>query len=79
MYPSPQNFVFANDVLLLLTLFNVLILYSVERCLNHRLDLSDFSPSSMFILVCDVPRIASVMASAAWLVLHYTERFLFYC
>ena len=56
---------FDNDVLLLIALFNVLILYSVQRCLNHCLDLSDSSLSSLFILVCDVPRLAPVMASAA--------------
>ena len=43
----------------------VLILYSVQRCLNHRRDLSDSSPSSLYSLVCDVPRIAPVIASAA--------------
>ena len=56
---------FDNDVLLLIALFNVLILYSVQRCLNHCLDLSDSSLSLLFILVCDVPRLAPVMASAA--------------
>ena len=39
--------------------------FSVQRCLNHRLNLSDSSPSSLHSLVCDVPRIAPVIASAA--------------
>ena len=63
---------FDNDVLLLVNiLFKyggrpvVLILYSVQRCLNHHHDLSDSSPSSLYSLVCDVPRIAPVIASAA--------------
>ena len=43
----------------------VLILYSAQRCLNQHLDLSDSSPSSLFSLICDVPLIAPVMASAA--------------
>ena len=41
------------------------ILYGVERCLNHRHDLSDSSPCSLSSLVCGVPPIAPVMASAA--------------
>ena len=42
----------------------VLILYNVQRCLSHRLDLSDSIPSSLCSLVCGVPRIAPVIASA---------------
>ena len=42
-----------------------LFLYSVQRRLNHHLDLSDSSPSSLYNLVCDVSRIAPVIASAA--------------
>ena len=40
----------------------VLILYSVQRYLNH---CGDSSPSSVYSLVCDVPCIAPVIASAA--------------
>ena len=47
----------------------VLILCSVQRCLNHRLDLSDSSPSLLYSLVRDVSCMAPVMA---------IERFLFY-
>ena len=43
----------------------VLILYSIQRCLNHRRDLSDSSPSSLYSLVCDVPCIAPLIASVA--------------
>ena len=43
----------------------VLFLYSVQRRLNHCLDLSGSSPSSLYNLVCDVSRIALVIASAA--------------
>ena len=56
---------FDNDVLLLVALFNVLILYSEQRCLNHCLDLSESSLSSFYILVCDVSCLAPVMVSAA--------------
>ena len=43
----------------------VLILYNVQTCLNHSLDVSDSSPSLLYIFVCDVPRIGLAMASAA--------------
>ena len=43
----------------------VLILYSIQRCLNHCLDLSDSSSISLYSLVCDVPRITPVIASGA--------------
>ena len=43
----------------------VLILYGVQKCLNHTHDLNDSSPSSLYSLVCDVPRVAPVIASAA--------------
>ena len=43
----------------------VIILYSIQTCLNHSLDLSDSSPSLLYIFVCDAPRIGLVMASAA--------------
>ena len=43
----------------------VLILYSTQRCLNHCLDLSDSSSSSLYSLVCDVLHIAPLIASAA--------------
>ena len=63
---------FDNDVLLLVTFKYgyggrpvVLNLYIVQRCLNYRLDLSDSSPSLFYSLVCDVPRMALVMAWAA--------------
>ena len=39
----------------------VLTLYSVQKCPNYCLDLSESSP----ILVCDVPRVAPVMANTA--------------
>ena len=39
----------------------VLILCSVQRCLNHRRDLSDSRPSSLCSLVCDVPRIPQML------------------
>ena len=42
----------------------VLILYSVQRCLNHCHELNDSSPSSLYSLDCDVLRIAPVIASA---------------
>ena len=57
MKPSPQSF---NNVVLLLV-----ILYSVQRCINHRLDLGQSSTVSLYSLVCDVPLIAPIMASAA--------------
>ena len=64
---------FDNDVLLLVSFKYggyggrpvVLNLYIVQRCLNHRLDLSDSSPSLFYSLVCDVPCMALVMAWAA--------------
>ena len=72
MYPSPQNFVFDNDVLLLVMYYSnmiiktvVLILYSVQRYLNHHFDLSDSSRRPLYSLVCDIPRIGPVMASTA--------------
>ena len=43
----------------------VLILYSIQRCLNHRLNLSDSSPSWLYSLVCGVPRVAPVMPGTA--------------
>ena len=43
---------FDNDVLLLMSF-------------KHRCDLSDSSPGSLYSLVCDVPHIAPVIASAA--------------
>ena len=42
----------------------VLIFYSVQRCLNHRHDLNDSSPSSLYSLVCDVLRIAPAIVTA---------------
>ena len=42
-----------------------LILHSVQRRLSHLLVLSESIPSSLYILVYDVPRIEPVMASAA--------------
>ena len=42
----------------------VLILYSIQRCLNHHLDLYDSRSCSLYSLVCDVPYIVSVIASA---------------
>ena len=42
-----------------------LILHSVQRPLSHLLVLSESIPSSLYILVYDVPSIEPVMASAA--------------
>ena len=48
----------------------VLILYSLQRCLNYRHDLNNSSPSSLYSLVFDVPRIAPVIASATYIILN---------
>ena len=68
IYPGPENFVFDNDGNILFKYGDrpvVLILYSVQRCVNHHRDLSNSSPSSLYSLVCDVPRIVPVISSAA--------------
>ena len=53
---------FDNDVLLLVAYYSNMV---VQRCLNHRRDLSNSSPSSLYSLVCDVPCIAPLIASVA--------------
>ena len=43
----------------------VLILYGEQKCITNPHDLRDSSPSSLYSLVCDVPPVAPVIASAA--------------
>lgn len=51
-----------------------LILYGAQRCLNHHLNVSDSSPSLLYILVCYVPWIAlAASATLHWTILLQNE------